>query len=525
MEPFDKLIENLQQRSGRRDPRQLRLSSVVSAIVDVIVREGLEVTPPRVYAKAVVTLEGSLQRNYQALEQLIDSLYTQASLLELLCTVLPFLEASTVSATFATTGRALRSLLESIMAVESDTMDGAFNTKDDISCIPSVLCSLCKASAMLIRCVSNNGAKGPDDKVVRHLFRGTLSPLLDDKHDRVRTAAKKEIGDLLEMEAPKCHSVVLKDVNAHVIASLGVISSAKDSVRKCGEMMNILDLTRSYIMYLDFTTIGEKLMHVLVGLVEKGSAVDHAFVPKKKDTTSVVLVFNIFLSTVLVMVESDIDSEVIDHYAGRVLATLLQVRPNAILRGADLETSSAARELFAQVMLSAVRRLVRGDFKKAAMLLPVTIGHLFLLATENEKAEMDPTITELWFLELKQLIQVELADARVNDPALHAQCCDSCLKVVKPILGLHHQWVNHGPLMCLAELILQASPEHKLATENITTLIYLREKDDPASQSAAALGEAISRVVQGYGVDKFWVRVDFPGLCFSGKQAWHYFYS
>jgi hypothetical protein len=520
LEPFENLIESLQQRAGRTDPRQLRLSSVVSAIADVIEREGLEVTPPRVYAKAVVTLEGSLQRNYQDMDQLIDSVYTHISLLELLHSVLPFLEASTVSATFATTGRALRSVLESIMAVETDTMDAAFNTKDDISCIPAVLCSLCKASAMLIRCVSKSG-KGPDDKVVRKLFRGTLHLLLDDKHDRVRNSVKKEIGGLLQMEAPKCHAVVLKDINGHVMASLDVISSAEDTVRKCGEMRNILDLTRSNIMYLDFTRIGEKLMHVLVGVIEKNTAVDHAFVAKTKDTTSVVLVLNILLSTVLVMVESRSDSKVIDQYAGRVLATVLQVRPNTILRGAESETSSAARELLAQVMLASAKRLVKGDFKKAAMLLPLTISHLVLLATENEKTGIDTTVSERWFVELSQLLRVDLAEARISNPTAHAQCCDSCLKATKPILGNDYQWVSHGALSCLAELVLQTDPENTLATESIQILISLREKTEPASQSAAALSEAISRIVQGYGVDTFWIRTNFPELCFSGKQGGH----
>lgn len=518
-EPFDRLIENLQNRSGRtRDPRLLRLSSVVSAITDVIVREGLEVTPPRVYAKTVVTLEGSLQRKYEDMDQLVDSVYTQVSLLELLHSVLPFLEASTVAATFGPTGRALRSLLESIMAVEADAMDGAFDTKDGLSCIASLQCSLCKASSMLIRCSSKN-AKAVDDKMVRQFFRLTLNLLLDDKHDRVRNAAKKEIGDLLQMEDPKCHPAVLKDVNAQILASLEMISSAGDSFRKCQEKIIILDLARASILHLDFAKIGEKLMHVLVGLIGKWTAVDHAFVPKKKDTTSVVLVFNVFLSTVLVMVESKIDNKVIDHYASRVLATLLQVRPNAILRGADLETSSASRELFAQVMLSSVGRLIKGDFQKAAMLLPVTISHLFILATENEKAEVDPTITARWFSELSRLLQVELAGARPIHPSLHAQCCDSCLKATKNILSLDHQWVYLGPFVCLAKLVLQTDPENELATESVKILISLREEEDPASQSAAALGGAIAHIVQGYGVDTFWVRVDFPGLCCAGKQA------
>ncbi len=519
VDSFSGLIESLQKRSGSRDPRLVRLSSVVSAITDVIRREGLEVTPPRVYAKTVVTLEGSIQRDHQGIDQLVDSMYTQVALLELLHSVLPLLETSTISATFAPTARALRNLLDFLTSLGGDVaLDMKFNTKDDVGSLPSVLCAICKSSSMLFRCISKV-AEDMDEKLVRQSFRATLGLLLNNKSERVRTSAKKHIGGLLQMEDPKCHAVILKDINGHIISSLDVISSAENPSQRCGEMMGIFDITRSNIMQLDFASIGEKLMYVLVGLFDKLSPLDNDFVLKTKDSTSVVLVVNILLSAVLQMLESGTTSKIVDQYAGRVLATLLQVRPNLILRGADLETSSAGCDLFAQLMLAATRRLMKDDYTKAAMLLPLTVNQLFAVATENEKLDPDSPKAEGWFLDLVQILLAELPAMRIKDPVVHAKCSESCLNAVKPILALKHRWVYQGPLMCLAELLLQADTQVESATNTIKTLISLREKAETGSHASLALDKAIFRTVQGYGIDKFWHTVDFPRLCFSGKDA------
>lgn len=515
---FNGLIDRLQKRPGMRDPRTLRLSSVVAAIKDVIQREGLDVTAPRVYAKAVVTLEGTIQKHHQGIEQLVDSMYTQIALLELMQFVLPFLEASTMSATFAPTGRALRNLMDFISSLDADgTLDATINTKDDVGSIPSVLCALCKASSMLFRCAS----KVPgiiDEKVVRQSFRGTLRLLLSHKSERVKTIAKKEIGNLLTMEAPRCHSAILKDINGQIIASLDSISSAGNPAQKCGEMTGILGLMRSSIMELDFALIGERLMCVLVGLFEKLSPVDSTFVLKTKDSTSVVLVVNILLSAVLEMLESETTSKILDQYAGRVLATLLQVRPHVILRGADLETSSAACELFAQLMLLATRRMIGDDHAKAAMLLPLTINQLFVVATENEKLLPESNNAESWFLDLSQIIKEDLKGMRINDPGAHAKCCESCLKTFKPIVGQKHGWVYQGPLICLAELLVQIDEADEDTTKSIKTLISLRDNAEPGSNAALAFEKAIFRIVQEYGVQKFWEKLDFPRLCFTGND-------
>ena len=511
---FENLIDSLQKRSGR-DPRRVRLASVVSAIQDVIRRENLEVTPARVYARILVTLEGSIQRKYEDVDQVLDSMYTHVALLELLGSVLPFLETSTISATLVPTGRVVRGLLDFVTTLDADkAFDGTLNTKDDVGVVPSILCGVCMASSMLFQCISRV-SENVDDKVVRQLFRSTLRMLLNNGSDRVRLTAKKHVGNLLRMDAPRCHVAILTDINEQVMSSLDSISTSKYPAKRCGELMSILDLTRSNVMQMNFEAIGEKLMKVLVGLFANLSPHENP-VSKTKASSSILMAVNILLSTVLEILDSGNHSKTMCEYAGRVLATLLQVRPTLITSGADVESSAACCELLSQLLLVATKHLLHEDYTKARMLLPLTINHLFTLATETEKLKQDISNVEGWFSTLAQILEADLLAIRVENPGLHAKCCESCLKLGRPILGLKQRWVYEGPLECLAVLLLQVNEQDDAVSESLKTWISMRENAEPGTDMSLAFDKAISRVVQGYGIEKFWEIIDFEKLCFSG---------
>jgi len=52
--------------------------------------------------------------------------------------------------------------------------------------------------------------------------------------------------------------------------------------------------------------------------------------------------------------------------------------------------------------------------------------------------------------------------------------------------------------------------------DTIMTLISMREKSEPVTHISMAFDKAISRVVQDSGIEKFWERISFSKLCFSG---------
>jgi NUC173 domain len=510
-ETFTYLIADLQKKSSSRDPQHVRLSSVTAAIVDVINREGLEVNAPRVYSKAVVTLEGTLQKKHVEIAQIVDSVNTQSSLLELVHLILPMLESSTVSATFLPVSRAIRNLIDLIQSIS--TASAALNIKDDTGCIALVLATTAKTSSTLIKCASKS-SKAIDEKHIKIFFRSTLRAFLASESQRVRRVAKDIIGDLLRMENPKCHPSILRDVNAHVLSVLDSVAAASDPAQKCAEMLGVLDLTRSNVAFLD-PGIWQQLMFVLVSLLKRKSDSNPDFVMDGRGSSSFVFVINLLLSAVVNLMESSVDGDGVKEYSGRVLATLLQIEPILIFQGADHETSSAGRALIAQAILKGTSRVVDADSSKVAVFLPIAIGRLFELARDQGKSESETQLTQSWFLELTQILRVHLHALRARDSTSHAKCCLACLHVSKQVCSSTEHWVNQGALVCLAEVIIQVEPQAGPVEEAIKDLISRRCKVVGASPSALALEDAVHRVVQGLGIDKFWRLIDFPRLCFA----------
>ena len=71
---FEQMLLSMRIQN-KRDPRSIRLAAVTAAIVEIV---GEELSPTKVYASTVTTLEGTLKLEGS------DSLSTQVALLELL---------------------------------------------------------------------------------------------------------------------------------------------------------------------------------------------------------------------------------------------------------------------------------------------------------------------------------------------------------------------------------------------------------------------------------------------------------
>ena len=514
---FESLISSLRGRSESQDPRRVRLASLVSAVTDVISSEGVEVSPLRVWKATISTLEGSLQTLSQEVD-LVDSICTQTSLLEFLHLLFPFVDSSAIPATWKPTASVLINLRDSILSLRAEgVVSTTSRANDGLDYVHSILREFCNVSVTLIQCVSGVG-NGVDGRAVKQFFRETLRFLLNDEHEGARKSAKSNIGRLLEMKDPRCHSAVLDEMNKLIVVALDSITSAADPAQKCIQMKDLLDIISSNIMHLDFATIGEKQMGVIVSLIGKNKLHDEGFVVKKNASSALASVMNLFLATILRIVDSSSASNLVDEFAGRVLATLLQIRPSLAMRGGDLSASSTGHELVAQLMVSAAGRLIKADGSKGAILLPLAINNLFLLALEHEKLGLDISTTQKWFLHLKSVLQTNLPGVRESNATLHARCCHSCLKTIKPILRLKDGWVKRGPLLCLAELLIQIDVHDEYGTAIILELISLRENTISGSDLEFAVEESLSRVVQHHGLDRFWDRIDFSQLCLKGEN-------
>ena len=512
---FESVIADLRKKSSSRDPRLVRLSSVAAAIFDVIKNEGLEVNALQVYTKAVVTLEGTLQKKFSDMDQFLDSVYTQISILQVLHLVLPLLEKSTVSVTFVPVGRAIRNLIDLIGSTSMATPDT--NLRDKADCIATLLSNAAKTSSTLIMCMSNSPT-AVDKKVLSVFFRDTLLALLKGGSQRVCKAARYSIGNLLSMDNPKCHACVLEDVNALVASSLELIASARDPAKRCMEMSWALDLVRSNFMFLD-SSVGQTLMQVLVSLVNQQTIASQDFVLHSNDSSTVVLAMNIVLSAVKNLLDCEVDEDRVKEFSGRVMVALLQVEPRHFLCAANKEASSACCDLLAQAILACSRRLIVADAAKAAVLLPLSIRCLFSLAKNQSKSKTENSVASTWFFQLSQICLVHLAAMKAKDSVAHAKCCEASFHVAHQVVGSKELWVYQGALTFLAELILQVEPRVEIVKLTVKAMISRRDTAGALSASAAALEDAIYRIIHGLGIEQFWQLIDFPRLCIEKKYT------
>eukprot|EP00532_Pseudo-nitzschia_australis_P009039 CAMPEP_0168170372 /NCGR_PEP_ID=MMETSP0139_2-20121125/4143_1 /TAXON_ID=44445 /ORGANISM="Pseudo-nitzschia australis, Strain 10249 10 AB" /LENGTH=267 /DNA_ID=CAMNT_0008087867 /DNA_START=109 /DNA_END=909 /DNA_ORIENTATION=+ len=261
---FTEVVSNLKGLSRKsRDPRSIRVSTVISALTDVV--EG-EISPAKVYASTVTTLEGTLHKDHAGD---VDVILRGAV-------------SSSLSILGSQEGAATNMLLE---------------TNDGLGALSTVLCDTCQAVGEVLRHLPLSTTH---ESVIKQLLMGTLIGLLQDTRQKVQSAAKDALNGLLLMGSPRCHPAILKTTTKYV--NMHIDNYLKNPTKQT-EIQDLIELTgflgRSLIS-LDFTSIGGRLMTILVDLLNEESSSSSparpVFVANSHGSTLKILTMNSVLS-------------------------------------------------------------------------------------------------------------------------------------------------------------------------------------------------------------------------------------
>jgi hypothetical protein len=522
-ESFAQVFENLEGLSNKRDPRYIRLASVASALNDI---SGGNPTPAKYFASAIETLEGTLHQRHQEANDIFDSLSTQRALVDIIGLVISHVAPATLAATFSLTSRILRAVIHSCGSIgTTQQLDSIMlDTQDGLGGVNTLLCSSCKTISELLRHLP----QATDDKTVASLVNSTLLSFFKDSSSKVQSSATTEICGLLAMDSPKCHSAILKESTKYMKKE--VERSIRDHEDDDGTkgFIDLLGFLQHSIMYIDFTSIGGRLMELLISLFAEsssGPSSQPVFVTKLKDTRKRILTINAILATILSMLEHEIDAskeKQLCVFASRVLASLVQVRPTLAFRHGVVEDDllESGRSIVGQVMLSACQRLLSsGELETGSKMLPLVVQHVANLSRPSENS-LDNAVAETLMPELSQLFRMQLTDLKATNPVIHKQCSQASLGAMEIILSPSFQstWaVSLKPMVILMQQIDDRDDKVMTCLESILKLRCQMSEDTTFHHS---IDDAISFLIQEIGIEGFWGLIKLTNLCFSkgGKE-------
>eukprot|EP00536_Pseudo-nitzschia_multiseries_P006816 jgi/Psemu1/65748/estExt_Genemark1.C_1500048 len=394
---FTEVVSNLKGLSKKsRDPRSIRVATVISALTDVV--EG-DVTPAKVYASTVTTLEATLQKDHAGdVDVIFDSLTTQAALLKILGVVIPHVASATLGATIGMTSRVLRGTVSSSLSILG-TQDGAttntlLDTNDGLGALSTVLCDACQAVGEVLRHLPPSGI---GESVVKQLLMETLISLLQDTRQKVQNSAKDALNGLLLMGSPRCHPTILKTTTKYVNMHIDKYLKNPSQQTEIQDLIELTGFLGRSLVSLDFTTIGGRLMTILVDLLNEESSSSSparpVFVANSHASTLKILIINSILSAIMSLLEADDEigvkkMEKVDAFASRVLASLVQARPTLAFRegAAELDLLESGRTIYGEILISSTQRVLnnKATAEIGGKLLPMVLQHLLGLSRPVE---------------------------------------------------------------------------------------------------------------------------------------------
>jgi NUC173 domain len=534
---FADVVANLKGLGQSRDPRSRRVGALASALEDVI--EG-EVTPGKLYASVISTLEGTLHQRVMMhddvdvddvdVDSVADSLSTQSALLKIVSVVVPHVSSpALLGATVDASSRALRGAVASCQSVLAGETDGAqlLDTADGLGGIGSVLCAACAAASEVLRGLPSTA----EERVVRQLVNSTLIDLLHDPRSKVQNAAKEALCGLLQMRSPRCHPSVLKATTRYVNDQIEAYLQNPSQNRG---MIDLLGLLSDSLATMDFTSVAGSLMTILMDLLNDESMAPAAapvFVAKSHKETSKILTINSILSAMLSLLEAESDSlegnavAELNTLAVRVLASLVQARGSLTFRdgAAEDDLLQSGRMIYGQVILSASQRIMMADagsVEVGAKLLPLAMQQVLNLSRPLQNdASNNNGVAETLSAEVSHLLRVQMSEAAHNFPTVRDACLRDCLRVMMTVLETPFEESQSPFLQSIPLLLQQMNCEDELARECIRSIVLLR--CDPTTEPGLrrSLEGTLGSSIEGVGLEQFWRMVNIPDLLASGQSA------
>lgn len=508
-ENYTVVLDALKSPTNKRDPKKIRLAAVAAAMSEVVGSAEDDASANKVYAATVSALEGTLQTKQHAPHEILDSLLTQAALLELLTMTLEHVaNPAILDASLSLTSRVLRGIVDSLLAMDNESMEG---TKDGLGGNNSVLRGVCRASTEVIK----NVTLKCDSKLLKQFFIGTLLTLFEDNRPKLRKAAQNGVAEILLSES--CNPVITKCMTAfsHNKLRSGLKKASKEEPQQ--ELLHLVTFLERTIHTLDMTTLSSDIMELLVAIL-KGSAsgAESEFVnmPKSKDATSRILAINCLLATAKEVLESSNPQQkkIVDAFAPRALATLLQNQPSLVFveGSADLDILHRGRTLYGSLVLSSCQRVIESDPKVAGKLFPVAIQILLQLCQSSGEEEADQQVTETILTEFSALLRSHFSRL-INAPGLDMQeCTTKSLEATERVFLPIFQPTWSVSLQSFA-IMMQYIEKHQSVPEYVRKLLELRTESEGDVGAQRAVEGAVGSLVQGMGIETFWNWVDWTG--------------
>ena len=482
---FEQMLLSMRIQN-KRDPRSIRLAAVTAAIVEIV---GEELSPTKVYASTVTTLEGTLKLEGS------DSLSTQVALLELLRLTIPHVSPAAVVATLPVSSRVLRAVVASCQSVGSENIQ---ETKDELGGINATLRSACRAVVGILSHLTLNAS----EKVVTQLFHGTLLSLFDDRRPKVRKAAQNGCIELLMGQ--QCHPAIQLNLTAFACKQL---ERARHGKGENTSLLHLLSFLERAIITLDLGKIGGELMELLMVMMQvETSSTDDFVASFRKDATFKILLINAIVAVLIVSLEeNDFHNTVkLDTFTSRVLASVLQVKPSLVFRSADFGILATGRALFGRLILIAESRVIKSNPTVGLKLLPLSIQMGVQLSRPTDEHPATE-VAQAIMVELTKLFREQIGP--LVESGMHSSDVDLALREslrgMEQVLQLTFRPTWSVALQPLAYL-LQLMPSHVELPDIVESLIKLRiqvASDDPSRQ---AVEEAVSSMIQGLGIESFW---------------------
>jgi hypothetical protein len=505
---YTTVLEALKSPTNKRDPQKIRLAAVAAAISDVV--GGTDASAGKVYASTVSALEGTLNGNKkeQSPHETLDSLMTQTALLDLLRVTLGYVENPAIlDASLPLTSRVLRGIVDSLLAMESSDLQ-PFETKDGLGGTNSVLRGVCRASTEVI----NNLTRQCDAKLLKQFFFGTLIALFEDHRPKVRKASHNSTLEIILSE--NCNPVIFKAMSALSQNKIKVALKKASQGEQQPELLHLLAFLDKCIHKLDRNTLGADVMELLVAFLKQSTAnaaSEFVSIPKT-DSSSRILTINALLTTAKEIVEyTNQQEKAADAFAPRVLATLLQHKPNLVFveGSANLDLLHNGRTLYGSVIVCACRQIIEADPPLACKLFPVSIQVLLQLCQSGDD-EVDEQVTEVVLAEMSALLRSHF-QRLVTSPCKAADidaCATQSLKALERVLLPQYEstWsISLKPLV----ILMQFTQDHEKVPEYVAALLKVRNEAKGDVSSQRAVEASVGSLVEGVGIESFWNWVDW----------------
>ena len=527
VELFAEVVDNLKSLAKKsRDPRSIRIGNVLSALTDVT--EG-NVTATKLYASVVTTLEGTLHQDHEDIKFVLDSLTTQASLMKILSVVVPHVSVAALEATIGLSSRVLRGTVSSVESIFVDDSQGLLlDTTDGLGALTSVLCDTCLAVAELLRNITTSSA---EDSAVKQLMNGTLFRLLQDTRQKVQIAAKDAVNGLLMMDNPTCHPAILKATSKYVNMHINNYLKNPSNQNENQNMIELADFLHTSLISLNFPEIGGRIMSIVIDLLNEESSSSPArpvFVANSYGSTLKILTVNAILSTILSLLEVDIDvgqkkTGLIKSFAARVLASLVQAKPTLFFRegAAEVELLEKGRIIYGQILISSNERILNCrdtvGLEVGATLLPMVLQHLLSLSRPLADTDSENVVSETLFLQVSQLFRIEMNLLLRETPKLHKTCSRDCLSSLKKVTNFPFD-ESYTPILGSLTILLQQMEMNEEVVSCIQSVIRLR-CSTTEQHVQRRIDSALLSLIQGIGLENFWKIVQFPELCRTSMKS------